>query len=38
MDDDDDSEFELVMAPPDEADRSAVVSAVADRSGRVHSQ
>jgi hypothetical protein len=27
MDDDDDSEVELVMAPPDEADRSAVVSA-----------
>ena len=27
MDDDDDSEVELVMAPPDEADRSAAVSA-----------
>ena len=36
MDDDDDSEIELVMAPPDEADRSAVVSDEADQGEREH--
>ena len=36
MDDDDESEIELVMAPPDEADRSAVVSDEADQGEREH--